>query len=387
MSKKTIDKIFITFIVLLAAIGYIKPIVRPHSIITQENRKANKLPVFSVESFLKGTYQDNYEKAYADQILFANSMKQRVKNSYIIEKITYYKLFGGGSYCNMGSGLYMVNDCLVYRQNTISDEVFDKKAENINSVNKKLKNIPMYVYYIERDLDINLDTNEKTNNYNKLISRLNSGIKTSKLEINNFDEYKNYYYRTDHHWNYRGVQKGYEEIIRMLYGDREKYIITDKEVCLNSIVNGSKSRTVGATAYMKEKFCTYVYKFPEHTTYVNGKESERYGQYGVLLKKPEKEISYASWYGPDKGLLEYDYDNIEKENLLIIGDSFDNAIGELLASHFNKTYIIDLRHYEEQIGQVFNIEEFCEEKDINKVLFIGSVTFYGYGEFFIEGVD
>lgn len=43
----------------------------------------------------------------------------------------------------------------------------------------------------------------------------------------------------------------------------------------------------------------------------------------------------------------YNYNRPEKENLLIISDSFSNAINEIIASHFNRTYIIDLRQNKE----------------------------------------
>ena len=62
--------------------------------------------------------------------------------------------------------------------------------------------------------------------------------------------------------------------------------------------------------------------------------------------------------------------NSGKRNLLIIGDSYTNAINKLIATHFNKTYDVDLRHYKETFNEEFIINEYIEENDIDKVLII-----------------
>ena len=83
--------------------------------------------------------------------------------------------------------------------------------------------------------------------------------------------------------------------------------------------------------------------------------------------------------------MEFNFNNPERDNLLIIGISFDNPIDELLASHFNKTYKVDLRNYEKDIGEKFNIIDFTEKNDINNILIIGDLGFFLDEEFNIVG--
>jgi len=58
-----------------------------------------------------------------------------------------------------------------------------------------------------------------------------------------------------------------------------------------------------------------------------------------------------------------------------LGSSFTNPINKLIASHFDKTYVIDLRHYKDLTNQNFNVKEYINKNKINKVLIIMD---YGY---------
>ena len=55
---------------------------------------------------------------------------------------------------------------------------------------------------------------------------------------------------------------------------------------------------------------------------------------------------------------------------MIIGNSYTNSINKLIATHFNKTYDVDLRHYDYTFNDDFDIEEYVEDNNIDKVLII-----------------
>ena len=68
---------------------------------------------------------------------------------------------------------------------------------------------------------------------------------------------------------------------------------------------------------------------------------------------------------------------------MILEDSYGWQIDDLIASHFNKTYVIDIRHDEYENGK-FYIKDFMKENNITKVLFLyeaGTTFFdqYDYG--------
>ncbi len=121
------------------------------------------------------------------------------------------------------------------------------------------------------------------------------------------------------------------------------------------------------------------------TILINGIK-ENYGhQEEYLNGKSSEEISYGAFYGGDDGEIIFDTGNSNKENILVIGESYDNAILKLIASHFNKTISIDLRNYVHCMDKEFNFSEYINDYNIKKVLFIGNVDFYTMEEFKIKG--
>ena len=69
----------------------------------------------------------------------------------------------------------------------------------------------------------------------------------------------------------------------------------------------------------------------------------------------------------------------DKPNLLLIGNSYDNALLLLLSRHFNNIYAVDLRHYQEDMGRRFRVMKYCTERDISVAAMVGDGTlFYEY---------
>ena len=85
--------------------------------------------------------------------------------------------------------------------------------------------------------------------------------------------------------------------------------------------------------------------------------------------------SYAFLYGDDYAEVVFVFNQPSKENLLIISNSYSNAVNELIGQHFNKTYVVDLRAYKEKYGHDFVLSKYIKDKNIDKALVIMSPTF------------
>ena len=127
---------------------------------------------------------------------------------------------------------------------------------------------------------------------------------------------------------------------------------------------------------MKEYCSVYRFDFPDlHAQYGHEKE---------VLSDPENSFfGYEYYYGTNNGLLSFHNADSPNGNLLIIGDSFDNAILKLIASHYTNTYSVDLRNYEGETGDNFHFGSFLLDHHINKVLFIGSQVLF-CGDYIVE---
>ena len=149
----------------------------------------------------------------------------------------------------------------------------------------------------------------------------------------------------------------------------------------DTIYNGSYARD-NLLKCATEKFTVYEFDIPPYTTYVNDKQTE-YGYRSYYVSDddfPHKTYSnhYGMYYGDDWAKVVYDFGCPEKENLLILGTSFTNAVNEVIASYYNKTHILDFRHYKKQYGKNINAQKYMEENDISKVVIIGHLTSLGY---------
>ena len=378
------------FLLILSAyllLGLSSTILGRKDINYYENRTAYKLPSFNLNDILAGEYQNNIEYAFSDQIPGASNMKKAYNfingvSSISIVRFTLNDSYNN-KYINLGNGTVMFGkeQNLVYYPGYINYSKEDYQ-NRVSSINKTLENteVDTYIYYIEKDTDVYFETNEKNDVYTFLKENINSD-KLYRYEINNFDEFNKYFYKTDHHWNYKGSYKAYTELVKILTTD-EPLDYTD-EFCINKKFSGSKATFSGASQLFKEKFCAYKFDFPDYDIYINGEEND-YGKQDYLFDNRDESVSYGTFYGWDDGEIIFDTHNLDKENILIVGESYDNAILKLLASHFNKTFSIDLRNYERENGKKFNYKEYLEKNDIDKVLLIGNIDYFKMKEFNLE---
>ena len=386
-NKKIIDNIFTIFVFLILIVGLLNTILNSDDINYYENRTAYKMPKLSISKIFDKTFQDDVELAFSDQIPLATTMKKEYNflhnvTTNIVADIG-FKNNCSNRYIQLGESTvsYGCDKNLVYYLGYIS---YDKESydNRIASINKTLADTPVdiYIYYIEKDTDINFTTNEKSDIYDYLKKNINSD-KIYKYEINSFEEFKDKFYKTDHHWNYKGSYLAYTQLVKILTND-EPLKYKDK-VCLNNNFSGSKASFSGATHFYKEEFCAYEFKFPNYDIYINGEKSD-YGNQEYHINNPKKDVSYGSFYGYDDGEIIFDNHDNSKENILIVGESYDNAILKLLASHFNKTYSIDLRNYERENNKKFNYLEYLNDNNIDKVLLIGNKDYFAMSEFDLE---
>lgn len=390
------DKILIfLFMLIILGLPFII-LIRPQKDFSSlENQNLVKVTDLKNNNILNNELQDNLENVLADQMILGQTMMEYYNFFKNITGVKVLERFYENKEKNTliplgiseGSTVYRLNKCnyLVYEPLLFKNykEKLDLHIENINEISSKL-NIPTNVFYINKDVDIN-DYNA-VDDYMK--NNLNENITYDNFydiddNDNYYDEYKNYFYKTDHHWNYKGSYKGYKIISRMLGNNVLKY---QKENCFDEVrFVGSKGKKVGDFLNYDE-FCTYSFNLLEHKVYIN-KELSNYGDKESYFNKQQtKELGanhYAIYYGKDYGEIIYDFDN-KKDNLLIFSNSYSNPINELIASSYNKTYIIDLRAYEKDLNEEFILNEYIKDKNISEILFIGDINFYTSDIFLIK---
>lgn len=320
-----------------------------------ENEITNSFPFYNS---LNGLYQNfNY---YMNSFFYKEvPLKTNSDNEYIF---------------------YNKENDFYYLENQYSKDELDKRLDMQVAMFNKLANldIDMYLYFPTRyEL-----TKLKDNNLNSYVGifkdKLSSKIKVANMDITSLEQYKNYFYKTDHHWNMNGALAGYYDIMDIL----GKVPVDNLEV-----VNKRERKFYGSMAKSVLNNKTYDYildvdKKLDYDVLVNGKQaSEVFKPRQIRLDRDYLYYDYyVQYFNGQYGEICYDYHKDNEENLLILSDSYAWQIDYLIASSFNKTYVVNLR-YDKWKKEDLNLEEYMKKRNIKKVLFLyegGSMMFDQY---------
>lgn len=373
------DRVFLAVSAFLLIAGLSYPLVHTTEVNTYENRNAYKLPTFSWKTFWSKTFQDEYELALSDQIPYANALKMGTNYVNLELKMAYYGTKERDVYNRLYGNINLYNDVLVYTPYEANMSALDDRIKDIEKAVSNNPEIDYYLYYIEKDTDVNFMTGKKMGVYEYIDENLDNKIMRSKFEIEDFEQYKDEFYRSDHHWNYKGSYRGYREVVNLL--DIGKPIEIDEKIELGGYLVGSKARSVGGISIFKENTSLYTFDLSKHDIYIDKTPHANYSDYKEVIASEPDTFEYGDICGWDYGLVEFDYNAPMRENTLVIGDSYDNAISELLASHFNKTYYVDVRWYEKNLNEKFDFSSFVSKYEIKNVLFIGHGDYFMTEEF------
>lgn len=247
--------------------------------------------------------------------------------------------------------------------NMMLDVMFEKQLEFYEELSSKAD---VYLYLPNRyEFTILDDNNITVRDKDKYITKIKSlesnSFKVKELKISSIEDYKKYFYKTDHHWNAYGAYQGYLDIMNMMnINSKELKIIETDIVYMGSIAKSS------AQTDIKDNFM-YIDYNENYDVTINGTDNLKYKPKVINQTNNIYYDYYVSYYNGMFGEVIMDYNNPDKENLLIISDSYAWQIDEIIASHFNKTYIVNVR-YDNFINGSLDYEKFVKENNITKVL-------------------
>lgn len=370
--KKISNYTFVVIVFLIFTIGFFSIFSDETTFCYLENKRRTLFSVPTKKTFDDGTYQNNLEKALSDNVTLSEDIKEFMltkTNLINFDKID--KKICKNKYVALNSkyGIYNCEDYIL--ETPINFYKKSKKTikSNIQYYNKINGLADTYYYVITRANSYNFEKNKVSFDiYSYLNNHLEGDYTISQLPINSFDDFKKYFYKTDHHWNKDGSYKAYKDIYEMMDIDDE--LLVPKSVKTvdkyNFVGTASKS---SKQINIQEKFEYYDFDIKEHYEYING-EKKNYGKYDINYDElGEYGNLYAYVYGDDYKEIVFDFDDDDKDNLLIIATSYSNPINRLIASHFNKTYVVDMRHWKDS---TFDVSEYIKVNNIDKVLLLVS---------------
>lgn len=272
----------------------------------------------------------------------------------------------------------------------------------VNAMVEKDRNVNWYFSFATNieatEIGTKIMPQESTRHvYEEFLTKIDPSVKVSAVEINSFTDYYDKFYITDHHWNHHGSEEAYMNIVRMLrenYPDIEPVEVDEIYEFENVQFFGSLSRA-HANYDVWDTFGVYYRSLPSHdverdTAVGYGSKSSQ----SVNLKTYKNDEfntargynHYTEFYRVAKEI-KYRNNNTGR-NLLLIGDSYSLPLLEVVASHFDKTFV----RYEDRNWNNFPEEliydTFIVENNITDVIVIEEMSkciMQGYGTAYPSG--
>lgn len=181
------------------------------------------------------------------------------------------------------------------------------------------------------------------------------------------------YYRTDHHWTTKGAYYGYTAIAEAM-GLEPVPLTNYSERIVSRDFYGTAYSSSGFSWVTPDSISAYVPQNGiEVTNYPVGEPEEGAMYVETFLEAKDK---YKYFYGGNTPLLTIETGNTDAPSLLILRDSYMDAMSPFLTAHFSKIHIVDLRYFKtslrayveaneiDNILVCYNVKNFSEDGNI-----------------------
>lgn len=428
MKKLRLDVIF--FVALIVFLGLANFLNTDKPAFSELERRAlEKRPQFSAEALFSGAYFRSYENYYSDTFIFRDSL---VKASRAIREA--FSILGPGMSLVTGYeelpeppaeeeeppsrpekpeepqnnspempevddgddrnvGYWLIVDGKAIQLFKFNKENFDFYAHILNQYRAKLGHeIKIYSMIAPSNSEfVQLKRYQGiTDSQNEALNYLKSKLDPGIFTINVYDALKNHtgeyiYFRTDHHWTALGAYYGYCAFMEAK-GEKPVPLAQYRKLDLEGFLGSSYTKTLDKSLEQNPDTVTVFLPFIEHefTTYY-GEEARKAEVIDLQYadSKTDKYLVFISTGGGTWGVIKTEVKNSKK--ILVIKDSFGNALVPFLLPHYEEIYIVDSRFY--SIGATGkNILQFIEDNGINEVLFMHYMEDVNWHKF-MEGVQ
>lgn len=327
-----------------------------------ENRSLALPPPLEKEQFMNGGFMQDFEAFFTDQFPWRDQWLK----AYLTIQSTLGKTFLLGYFVSDEDWITTEPDHSFPKEELTEGaqkvnefhQLLDKKGIDFYYINTphKVSNMKFLLpYYIDRGAYDSVRTH--------FLSSLDREMPKLDLleEFNQAyseNEMKELFFKTDHHWNARGAFEGYRMMIEWL-GDHRKGVPArpDKlqlesydERCLpDKKLVGSFNRQLYLSVDTEEKKCAYYPEDKAYDQFIVEKDGEVVDEeyiYGRAFNQKEEEVYYSTLHTKDYRELKITNPDLEDEGerVLIIKDSYANALSFLLAQQFYETTYYDQRH-------------------------------------------
>lgn len=368
MKKQTNYILIIVTAVLLLFLtvaSIIKPDVRMSE---NENRYLTKAPDLDIDDILDGSFEEQLEEYLSDQIIG--------RESWI--KLTTGSMKALGS--RDANGVFFLRNGGLAERITHSDFNYSRFFRNLESVSELREsledediNLDMilvptsaYSYKYDQNLSTNFNEDLAIAAADKVLGDTLIDLREDLLSGGE----KEYYFRTDHHWNYSGAEKAYEAYIRRVKGTEP--IKHEPETLTDEFLGTLYSKVLLDNGTDEISIPSGSTEIPMEVT-IEDKTYDSIYFMDRLDKKDKYEVFFGGNY--DRVDIELkDKGAVERPKLLIVKDSYANSFVPFILEDFGTITMVDTRYFRGSVKDLaiegnydrvlilYNTNNFSQEK-------------------------
>ena len=325
-----------------------------------ENRNLADFPKFTVEKLFEGEYIPDLTSYLVDHFPF--------RDNFMSLKTMFFKAIGK-THIN---GVYLGNDGYLLEEYTAQKEEMDRLYKALNEFNQKIpKSTKVSLMLAPTSVEImseNLPKYASNTSQKKVIDYIYDNIDFNTINVYDVLERaskeREVYYKTDHHWNTYGaylagvtydVENGGQSIFPY---EAEKINDNFYGTLYSKVIDNSLEKD--EIYKLKDKdYIEYRVRDVAKNTVTDTLYEEKW------LDEKDK---YSYFLGQNQPLLEIKNISINtQKSILIIKDSYANAVIPYLAENYENVYVIDPRYYK------YSISDYAKEKEVDEILFLYNI--------------
>ena len=321
-----------------------------------ENRTLTQLPEFSWESLKDGSYTAAVEEYFADQF--------PLRDEWTGLKARTEQLLGK----TLFNGVFLCGDTLISQVPAPENGQMEKNLSYIQRLPEKVS-VPVYLGIIPSAAEVwkdKLPAGAQSWDQTQLLEAAEeTGLPTIDFHTPlTLHAQEPIFYRTDHHWTTLGAFYGANALLESLGMEPLNQEDYTPQVVSESF-NGTLYSTSGIHWLTPD---TIEYWVPEDGLTVT---SWRTGEAapGMLYDRSylEHKDQYSSFLGGNQPLCVIENENLpDGDRILLVRDSYSDALAPFLAQRFSQVHLVDLRYYRMPLAQ------YVAENDIDAVCVVYS---------------
>lgn len=338
----------VALLVLVLLVFTVADLVKADRLFSEtENRILAQRPEWSLENVLNGSYEEEYEAYATDQFVSRDTwVMLKTRMDILLQK----KLI---------KGVYLAQDGYLIEQHLPEDYdqlLVNKRLGHLLELTERYpETMVMLVPTADNILTDKLPAYAVSYDQRGLLAQVKEKIGQEHV-IDVFpilEEHREeqIYYRTDHHWTTLGAFYGYQQWTQVMEYPPRNFDPQDLETVSDSFLGTLHSRLnlpmkadeIQIFPRTTSRRVKVVYDFTRETTsYYEPSYLEGKNQYGYFLDD-------------NHAFIEIDTAYVAKDReLFLIKDSYANSLIPILAPHYEKIYVLDLRYYN---GSLFSLME------------------------------